>query len=66
MPHMSLLYGDLTDEEKQKAQQRANTLDDSLSGLSFQISRLALYKTDTQDKSLKSWDKIAECSLTSN
>ncbi|CAL5214239.1 unnamed protein product [Lathyrus oleraceus] len=66
MPHVSLLYGDLTDEEKQKAQERANILDDTLSGLSFQISRLALYKTDTKDKTLKSWEKIAECTLTPN
>ncbi|WJX53288.1 hypothetical protein P8452_39301 [Trifolium repens] len=66
MPHLSLLYGDLTDEEKQKAQERANILDDSLSGLSFQISKLALYKTDTEDKTLKSWEKIAECTLTPN
>jgi hypothetical protein len=66
MPHVSLLYGDLSDEEKQKAQERANILDDSLSGLSFQISKLALYKTDTEDKSLKSWEKIAECTLTPN
>ncbi|PNY12828.1 cyclic phosphodiesterase-like protein [Trifolium pratense] len=66
MPHLSLLYGDLTDEEKQKAQERANVLDDSLSGLSFQISKLALYKTDTEDKTLKSWEKIAECTLTPN
>lgn len=66
MPHLSLLYGDLTDEEKQKAQERANILDDSLSGLSFQISRLALYKTDTEDKTLKSWEKIAECTLSPN
>lgn len=66
MPHVSLLYGDLTDEEKQKAQERANILDNSLSGLSFQISKLALYKTDTEDKSLESWEKIAECTLTPN
>lgn len=66
MPHLSILYGDLSDEEKEKAQERANALDNSLSGLSFQITRLALYKTDTEDKSLKSWEKIAECTLTSN
>ncbi|XP_061356400.1 cyclic phosphodiesterase-like isoform X2 [Gastrolobium bilobum] len=66
MPHLSLLYGDLTDEEKQKARERANILDDSLSGLSFQISRLALYKTDTEDKTLKSWEKIGECTLSPN
>ncbi|KAL2931048.1 Cyclic phosphodiesterase [Bienertia sinuspersici] len=57
MPHMSLLYGDLTDEEKKKAQERANALDDTLGDLSFTISRLALYKTDTEDKTLESWEK---------
>ncbi|XP_027347490.1 cyclic phosphodiesterase-like [Abrus precatorius] len=66
MPHLSLLYGDLSEEEKQKAQERANVVDDSFSGLSFQISKLALYKTDTEDKTLKSWQKIAECTLNPN
>lgn len=63
MPHLSLLYGDLTDEEKKKAQEKANELDGSLNGLSFLISRLALYKTGTEDKTCQSWEKIAECSL---
>lgn len=65
MPHLSLLYGDLTDEEKKKAQERAKALDD-VSGLNFQISRLALYKTDTEDKTLKCWEKITDCILSSN
>lgn len=63
MPHLSLLYGDLTEDEKKKAQENTNVLDDSISSLSFPITRLALYKTDTEDKTLKSWEKIAECSL---
>ncbi|XP_038722395.1 cyclic phosphodiesterase-like [Tripterygium wilfordii] len=63
MPHMSLLYGDLTDEEKKKAQEKANVLDESINGLSFPITRLALYETDPKDKTLKSWEKVAECSL---
>ncbi|KAB5534239.1 hypothetical protein DKX38_017325 [Salix brachista] len=63
MPHLSLLYGDLTDDEKKKAQEKADTLDESINGLSFPITRLALWKTDTQDLTLKSWEKIAECSL---
>ncbi|XP_015958104.1 cyclic phosphodiesterase [Arachis duranensis] len=66
MPHLSLIYGDLTEEEKQKAIEKANVLDESLNGLSFQINRLALYKTDTEDKTCKSWEKIAECTLDSN
>ena len=63
MPHLSLLYQDLTEDEKKKAQEKANALDGSISGLSFPITRLALYKTDTEDKTLKSWEKIAECNL---
>ncbi|KAK7359168.1 hypothetical protein VNO77_01116 [Canavalia gladiata] len=66
MPHLSLLYGDLTEEEKQKAEERANVVDGTLGGFSFQINRLALYKTDTEDKTLKSWEKIAECTLSPN
>lgn len=65
MPHMSLLYADLTDEEKKKAQERANALDESLGNLNFTISRLALYKTDTEDKTLKSWEKVDEYNLES-
>lgn len=63
MPHLSLLYADLTEEEKKKAEERANNLDDGISSLSFPVSRLALYKTDTEDKTLRSWEKIAECNL---
>ncbi|XP_043702787.1 cyclic phosphodiesterase [Telopea speciosissima] len=63
MPHLSILYGDLSDEEKKKAQEKAKLLDEKISSLSFQVSRLALYKTDTEDKSLKSWERVAECSL---
>ncbi|XVF40250.1 hypothetical protein PTKIN_Ptkin01aG0097000 [Pterospermum kingtungense] len=66
MPHLSLLYADLTEEEKKKAQEKANVLDESIGSLCFQISRLALYKTDTEDKTLKSWEKVAECSLSAN
>ncbi|GAV80560.1 CPDase domain-containing protein [Cephalotus follicularis] len=66
MPHLSLLYADLTEDEKKKAQEKANVLDESISSLSFQISRLALYKTDTEDKTLKSWEKVTECSLIPN
>lgn len=66
MPHLSLLYGDLTDEEKMKAQEKANVLDKDIRNLSFQISLFALYKVDTKDKSCKSWEKVAECKLNPN
>lgn len=60
MPHLSLLYGDLTDEEKKVALEKARALDESIGSLNFQISRLALYKTDTEDKTCKSWEKVDE------
>lgn len=63
MPHLSILYGDLTDEEKKKAQEKANALDQTVESLSFPIVRLALYKTDTEDKTLKSWEKVTEITL---
>ncbi|TXG47738.1 hypothetical protein EZV62_027032 [Acer yangbiense] len=66
MPHLSLLYADLPDDEKKKAQEKANVLDDSIDKLSFPITRLAFWKTDTGDKTLKSWEKVAECNLIPN
>ncbi|XP_076924690.1 cyclic phosphodiesterase-like [Bidens hawaiensis] len=66
MPHLSILYADLTEEEKKRAQEKANALDESINSLSFPITRLALYKTDTEDKTLKSWGKVAEITLQEN
>ncbi|KAF5810807.1 putative cyclic phosphodiesterase, 2',3'-cyclic-nucleotide 3'-phosphodiesterase [Helianthus annuus] len=66
MPHLSILYADLTEEEKKRAQEKANALDESIESLSFPITRLALYKTDTEDKTLKSWEKVAEVTLQNN
>ncbi|ESQ55492.1 hypothetical protein EUTSA_v10026371mg [Eutrema salsugineum] len=59
MPHLSLLYAELTEEEKKKAQEKAYSLD----GLSFRLNRLALCKTDTEDKTLESWEKVVVCNL---
>ncbi|KAJ6371565.1 hypothetical protein OIU77_001970 [Salix suchowensis] len=67
MPHLSLLYGTLTKDEKNKAREKAYVLDESIDSLIFQISRLALWKTDRKDKfTLESWKQIAECSLSPN
>ncbi|GAB2212432.1 hypothetical protein Drorol1_Dr00020398 [Drosera rotundifolia] len=65
MPHMSLIYGDLTDEEKKKAQEKAIMIDESISSLRFPITRFGLYETDLGDKTTKSWKKVAECDLIS-
>ncbi|CAD5182277.1 unnamed protein product [Musa acuminata subsp. malaccensis] len=63
MPHLSLLYGDLTEEEKERARQRVEALDKEILSLSFEVSALALYKTDTEDKSLESWEQVELCHL---
>ncbi|KAM0945765.1 putative cyclic phosphodiesterase, 2',3'-cyclic-nucleotide 3'-phosphodiesterase [Dioscorea sansibarensis] len=63
MPHLSLLYGDLTEKEKEKARARAEELAEGIVGTTFEISKIALFKTDTQDKSLKSWEETAVCEL---
>ncbi|EMS47084.1 Cyclic phosphodiesterase [Triticum urartu] len=63
MPHVSLLYGDLTDEEKEAARKKVEEMDSEISGLQFEISELALYRTDTEDKSLESWELVEVCHL---
>jgi hypothetical protein len=65
-PHLSLLYGYLTEEEKRKARELVGALDESITSLSFPITRLALYKIDYKDTTLKSWEKIAEYPLRIN
>ncbi|XP_062231894.1 cyclic phosphodiesterase-like [Phragmites australis] len=57
MPHVSLLYGDLTEEEEE-ARKKVEELDKDICGLQFEISELALYRTDTEDKSLDSWEMV--------
>ena len=63
MPHVSLLYGDLTDEEEEEARKKVDELDKDICGLEFEISELALYRTDTTDKSLESWELVEVCHL---
>uniref|UniRef100_A0A0D3G9T8 Cyclic phosphodiesterase n=1 Tax=Oryza barthii TaxID=65489 RepID=A0A0D3G9T8_9ORYZ len=63
MPHVSLLYGDLTDEEKEVARKKVEEIDKEICGLQFEISELALYMTDTEDKSLESWELVEICHL---
>ncbi|XP_058202066.1 cyclic phosphodiesterase-like [Rhododendron vialii] len=66
MPHLSIIYRDLSNEEKKKAQEKANMLDESINSLNFQISSLALYETDIEDMTLKFWKKIVEFNLDTN
>ncbi|CAB4285123.1 unnamed protein product [Prunus armeniaca] len=60
LPHLALLYGNLTEEERKRAQEKVSILDESITDLSFPIASVALYKTNYQDKTLKSWEKIAQ------
>ncbi|KAM5562665.1 cyclic phosphodiesterase [Rosa sericea] len=66
VPYLSLLYGKLTEEERKKAQDKVSVLDETITSLSFPVTRLALYKINYKDKTLKSWEKIAELPLQLN
>ncbi|TQD97041.1 hypothetical protein C1H46_017353 [Malus baccata] len=50
----------LTEEERKKAGEIVNILDESITSLTFPVTHFALYEIDYDDKSLKSWTKIAE------
>lgn len=64
MPHMSLVYGDLSDDDKENAKAQAQAkLNHLICNTEFQVSSLCLYSTDTEDESLASWEKVAECDL---
>ncbi|XP_074568427.1 cyclic phosphodiesterase-like [Curcuma longa] len=66
MPHLSLLYADLPDEVKEKARQRVEVLDKEITGINFEVEALALYRTDTEDKSLESWEPVEVYQLPPN
>ncbi|XP_020581564.1 cyclic phosphodiesterase-like [Phalaenopsis equestris] len=63
MPHMSLIYGDLSEEKKERARTRAMEIDESICGLGFEVSLLALCKTDTRDRTTESWEIVELCDL---
>ncbi|KAG6519162.1 hypothetical protein ZIOFF_022651 [Zingiber officinale] len=65
-PHLSLLYADLPDEVKEKARQRVEELDKEIAGVTFEVAALALWKTDTEDKSLESWEPVEVYQLPPN
>lgn len=62
-PLLSLHYGYLTEEEQKTAEEKIKILDESITSMSVPITRLALYKIDYKDTTLKSWEKIAEYPL---
>lgn len=63
-PHLSLIYGDLKDEDKRQAKASAEEkFGDILLSSEFLVSRLSLWATDTEDKLLTSWKMVAEYPL---
>ncbi|KAM5561049.1 cyclic phosphodiesterase [Rosa sericea] len=63
MPHLSLFYGDLTDEEKKRAVEIVKSVDEGLCTISFTIYRMQLYRVNFEDKTQKSWEMVSECNL---
>lgn len=57
-PHLDLLYGYLTDEEKEQAKEKVTTIDEGIATLSFSVTRFVLCKMINDDKSQNSWEKI--------
>ncbi|XP_050384347.1 cyclic phosphodiesterase-like [Argentina anserina] len=66
MPHLSLLYGSLTDEEKKRAKEKVLAMDPSITELQYVISRVALYRVNFADRTQKSWVKVREGNLKIN
>lgn len=65
MPHLSLVYAaDLSAEEKEKAKRVVEgKFGPQLCETQFLVSSLCLYSTDTSDKLLTTWKKVAEYPL---
>lgn len=59
MPHLSLIYGDLNETDKDLAKNMVKTQhSDILQDTEFLVSSLALYRTDPDDLEMKSWELI--------
>ncbi|KAF8688314.1 hypothetical protein HU200_042272 [Digitaria exilis] len=62
VPHVSLIYGDRTEEQEAAAMRKVQELDEDIRELQFEISDIALYKTDPED--VDSWELVEACNLT--
>jgi hypothetical protein len=64
MPHMSLLYANMSDEDLDLAKAKVEAEHGKLLiGKEYKVTHLTLYLTDVADESCKSWKKIAEFPL---
>lgn len=62
MPHLSLLYGDFSNDVKEEIKAKARReFPDVIA--EFDAACIALYRTDPQDLEMKTWEKIAEFPL---
>ncbi|KAF8657616.1 hypothetical protein HU200_059763 [Digitaria exilis] len=61
VPHVSLIYGDRTEEQEAAAMRKVQELDEDIRELQFEISEVALYKTDPDD--VESWELVEACNL---
>ncbi|TVU09422.1 hypothetical protein EJB05_42894, partial [Eragrostis curvula] len=61
-PHLSLIYGDRTEEQEEEARKKVEELDEDIHGLEFEISELALYTTEPEQ--VESWQLVEACQLT--
>ncbi|GBG81510.1 hypothetical protein CBR_g32499 [Chara braunii] len=64
MPHLSLIYGSLSEEDREAAVRRIVTeWDDLVVTTEFPVTSLCLYSTEGVDLSLTNWHKVAEIPL---
>ncbi len=64
MPHMSLLYGHLLEEELEEAKAKVEAEHGKqLISMQFQVSSLGLYCTDPADVLCKSWKMVCQLPL---
>ncbi|CAN6224343.1 unnamed protein product [Urochloa humidicola] len=61
VPRLSLIYGDRTEEQEAAAMEKVEELDKDIRELHFEISEIALYKTDPED--VESWELVELCNL---
>ncbi|KAL6655957.1 hypothetical protein ACP70R_006783 [Stipagrostis hirtigluma subsp. patula] len=61
-PHIGLIYSDRAEKEEDEGRKKVEELDKDIRGLQFEISELALYKTEPGD--VESWELVETCCLT--
>eukprot|EP00898_Chlorokybus_atmophyticus_P007469 jgi/Chlat1/7723/Chrsp66S07194 len=63
MPHMSLIYSDMAPESRRELAESVRRDHAELLNEKFLVERWELWSTDTQDKEMKTWKRVAEAKL---